>query len=47
MKDEVLFNYSRKRSCIENEEDRSKDWFPWNSERDGNRDRFLNKPSCA
>ena len=25
MKDGVLFNYSRKRGCIENEKDRSKD----------------------
>ena len=35
MKDGVLFNYSRKRSCIENEKDRSKDWSLWNTERDG------------
>ena len=25
VKDRVLFNYNRKRSCIENEEDRPKD----------------------
>ena len=35
MKDGVLFNYSRKRSCIENEKNRSKDWSLWNTERDG------------
>ena len=35
MKDGVLFNYSRKRSCIENEKDRSKDWSLWNTKRDG------------
>ena len=35
MNDGVLFNYSRKRSCLENEKDRSKDWSLWNTERDG------------
>ena len=35
MKDGVLFNYRRKRSCIENEEDRSNDLFLWNTNRDG------------
>ena len=29
------FHFSRKRSCIENEQDRSKDWFLWNTKRDG------------
>ena len=35
MKDGVLFNHSRKKSCLENEKDGSKDWSPWNTERDG------------
>ena len=35
MKDGVLFNYSRKGSCIENEKDRFRDCFLWNTERNG------------
>ena len=33
--DGVLFSYSRKRSYIEKEEDRSRDWSLWNTERNG------------
>ena len=35
MEDGVLFNHSRKRSCIDSEEARPKDWSLWNTERDG------------